>query len=642
MATNVSNEPRYDAPMRRAGALIAVLLAIATGATARAAEPQPPPPTAAAGECARSVAGLDLQTATIPDLQREMAAGRLTSEQLVTAYEARIAAFDTAGAKLNSIRELNPSALDQARRLDEERKNGHVRGPLHGIPILLKDNYNTTDQPTTAGSIALEGSRPKDDATVTKRLRDAGAVILGKANLSEFAGWVDLNMPAGYSSLGGQVINAHDPDFSPSGSSAGSGVAASMAFSGATLGTETSGSILSPSDANGDVGVKTTLGLVSRYGILPLAPDFDVPGPIVRSVTDAAIVLSAIAGTDDKDPATADADEHLPPGGDFTTALDPRALKGARLAYSQDAHDSLDDEHRALFDAGIERLRKLGATVVAVNSLDAEYAGLAEIGAIPNEFKASLNAYLADQMPGARVHSLSEIIAYNNEHPDRVKYGQGLLQASDATPGREELFAPQAEPSRASAQEAIDTALAEGNADAIITPGNAHANVGAAAGYPTVIQALGYTEGGRHPFGIGFLGRAYEEPRLLGYAYAYEQDAHARVAPNVVNPQLAQGPCPQAPSPDDGIPAPPGLRALHVVAHFHGHRQLRIAVHHVLGKRVTISVRRGKRLVLKRRLRSKRHSAHMKLKARRNGVYRVIALDPGPPLRSARVKRRIP
>jgi amidase len=277
--------------MRRAGALCAAVLAsacaIATGASvgvpARAAA------AAAPGECARTVAGTDLQTATVLDLQREMAAKRLTSEQLVEAYVARIAAFDTAGAKLNSIRELNPGALAQARRLDAERVQGHVRGPLHGIPILLKDNYNTTDQPTTAGSIALEGSTPRDDATVTRRLRDAGAVILGKANLSEFAGWTDLNAPAGYSSLGGQVINAHDPDFSPSGSSAGSGVAASMAFASATLGTETSGSILSPSDANGDVGVKTTLGLASRFGILPLAPDFDVPGPIVRSVTDAAV-----------------------------------------------------------------------------------------------------------------------------------------------------------------------------------------------------------------------------------------------------------------------------------------------------------------------------------------------------------------
>src|SRR4051794_11386999 len=523
--------------MRRAGALCAVLAAVV------AATVTPEGTASAATQCVNSVAGLDLQTATIADLQHAMARGRLTSAQLVRAYESRIAAYDTAGPKLNAIRELNPTAAAQAKRLDADRRAGHVRGPLHGIPILLKDNYGTADEPTTAGSIALEGAVPKDDATVVAKLRDAGAVILGKANLSEFAGWVDLNMPAGYSSLAGQVINAHDPDFSPSGSSAGSGVAASMAFSGATLGTETSGSILSPSDANGDVGVKTTLGLVSRFGILPLAPDFDVPGPIVRSVTDAAIVLGAIAGPDPKDPATASAASHLPAGGDYTKALQAGALKGARLAYSQDAHDSLDDEHRDLFDAGIERLRKLGATVVAVSSFDSENAGLAEIGAIPNEFKASLNAYLASEMPNAKVHSLSEIIAYNNQHPDRVKYGQGLLQASDATPGRMELFPVQADPSRDSARAAIDGALAEGDADAILTPGAAHANVGAAAGYPTVIEPLGYTNGGKDPFGIGFLGRAFSEPQLLGYAYAYEQDAHARVIPNAVNPAVAKVPC---------------------------------------------------------------------------------------------------
>src|SRR4051794_4140222 len=524
--------------MRRVGALCAVLAAM-TAATVAPASGAPVPASA----CVSSVGGLDLQRATLADMEGAMAAGRVSSAKLVKAYEARIAAYDTSGPKLNAIRALNPGAVAQARKLDAERRAGHVRGPLHGIPILVKDNYGTTDQPTTAGSIALEGVVPKHDATVVQRLRDAGAVILGKANLSEFAGWVDLNMPPGYSSLAGQVINAHDPDFSPSGSSAGSGVAASMAFSGATLGTETSGSILSPSDANGDVGVKTTLGLVSRFGILPLAPDFDVPGPIVRSVTDAAIVLGAIAGPDPRDPATADAASHLPARGDYTAALRPGALRGARLAYSQDAHDSLDDEHRALFDAGIERLRKLGATVVAVNSFDSENVGLAEIAAVPNEFKASLNRYLAEQMPGAQVHSLSDIIAFNNQHPDRVKYGQGLLQASDATPGREELFPVQAEPSRTSARESIDGALAEGQADAIITPGNAHANVGAAAGYPTVIEPLGYTNGGKDPFGIGFLGPAFSEPKLLGYAYAYEQDAHARVAPASVNPAVAAVPC---------------------------------------------------------------------------------------------------
>ena len=618
--------------MKLAAGLCALLAAV-VAATAG------PAPAASPSGCVSSVGGLDLQHATIADVERAMAARRVTSLQLVDAYRARIAAYDGAGPKLNSIRHLNPKARAEAKALDAERRAGHVRGPLHGIPVLVKDNYGTHDEPTTAGSIALDGVAPKDDATVVRRLRDAGALILGKANLSEFAGWVDLSMPPGYSSLGGQVINAHDPDFSPSGSSAGSGVAASMAFAGATMGTETSGSILSPSDANGVVGVKTTLGLVSRFGILPLAPDFDVPGPMVRSVTDAAIVLGAIAGPDPRDPATADAAAHLPPNGDYTAFLKRDALKGARLAYSQPAHDNLDDEHRALFDAGIARLRKRGATVVAVQSLGgSENSGLAEIGAIPNEFKASFNRYLGEQMPNARVHSLSDVIAYNDQHPDKVKYGQNLLQASDATPGSEALFGPQADPARASARQSIDGALDEGQADAILTPGNAHANIGAAAGYPTVIEPLGYTNGGKDPFGIGFMGRAYSEPQLLGFAYAYEQDAHARVTPNKVNPAVAKVPCGGAPGRGGSTGS---LLRLRVFMHFHRHRQLRVSVFHVRAARVQVTVRRGKTLLARRSVRARHHRAALRLEARRSGTYRVTAIDPGPPIRTARATRHI-
>src|SRR3954452_10031187 len=231
----------------RGGWLLVALLAVAVAIAVPARD-------SVAADCVRTVRGVDLQTASIAALERAMRRGRVTSVQLVRAYRRRIATYDSAGSKLNAIRDLNPAALAQARALDRERRAGRVRGPLHGIPVLLKDNYDTSDEPTTAGSIALEGVVPKDDSTVTRKLRDAGAVILGKANLSEFAGWVDLNMPPGYSSLGGQVVNAYDPDYTPSGSSAGSGVAASMAFAGITMGPETSGSILSPSDANSVVG----------------------------------------------------------------------------------------------------------------------------------------------------------------------------------------------------------------------------------------------------------------------------------------------------------------------------------------------------------------------------------------------------
>src|SRR5690242_536349 len=250
----------YDTDVR------ALLAGVATVAAAAVLAMSATAPAAAPPDCARTLDGIDLQTATIPQLEAAMAAGRITSVELVDAYLARIHAYD---GQLDSIRQLNTRAREEAAQRDAERAAGRSRGPLQGIPILLKDNYGTNDMPTTAGSIALDGVVPKDDSTVTRKLRDAGAVILGKTNLSEFAGWVDLNMPPGYSSLGGQVVNANDFGFSPSGSSAGSGVASSMAFSGAAMGTETSGSILSPSDANGIVGVKTTLGLASRFGILP-------------------------------------------------------------------------------------------------------------------------------------------------------------------------------------------------------------------------------------------------------------------------------------------------------------------------------------------------------------------------------------
>src|SRR3954447_21516542 len=543
----------------------------------------------AATECARTIGGVDLQTATLPQIQQAVADGRVTSVQLVDAYLARIAAYP----QLNAIRDLAPAARAQAAALDAERAAGHVRGPLHGIPVLLKDNVGTADEPTTAGSIALEGVTPAHDATITRRLRDAGAVILGKANLSEFAGWVDLSMPPGYSSLGGQVVNAYTFG-DPSGASAGSGVAASMAFAAATIGTETSGSILSPTSINSDVGIKTTLGLVSRHGILPLAPDFDVPGPIVRSVTDAAIVLGAIAGPDPNDPATADAAAHLPPGGDYTAALRPGALKGVRLAY---APEDVDDEHQALFDAGIARLRKLGATVVQTRSLgDSEAYGLTEIGAIPNEFKASLNQYLADEVPTARVKTLSDIVAYNQRHPDKVKYGQNLLQASDATPGREELFAPQAQQTRAGARASIDAALAEARAQAIITPGPAQANIGAAAGYPTVMVPLGYAGG--EPFGLGFLGGAYTEAKLLGYAYAYEQDAHARAVPNDLNHKLEATSCTEPAGASSG--AAKRLSALRLRAQRRLGHGLALTITGSVARRVQVTVRRGTRVVVRR------------------------------------------
>jgi amidase len=516
---------------------------------------------AALGVCRSDVAaGVDLQAATIRQLQSALASGRLTSRALVAAYLDRIARYDRSGPKLDAIRELNRSALTQADSLDAERRRSGPRGPLHGIPVLLKDNVGTIDLPTTAGSIALEGSIPLHDSFLAARLRQAGAIILGKTNLSEFANWVDPDMPSGYSSLGGQVINPyHFGD--PSGSSSGSGVAAAMAFAAATIGTETSGSILSPSVANSAVGIKPTVGLVSRAGIIPLAATFDTPGPMTRSVADAAIVLGAIAGPDPRDPKTSESADRLPAKRDYTAFLRPDGLRGARIGVSDADRDQLGPEQQGLWDAVLEQLGRLGATVVHSDTLaNIRDVGLVELAVIPNEFKHGLNQYLAEETsPSLRVRTLSDIIEFNGRHPDKVKYGQRWLQISDATLGN--VDEPTALASRTATIEgsraAIDSALRADDLDAILAPGAINANVGAAAQYPSIAVPAGYGGGGAQPFGITFLGPAYSEDTLIRLAYAYEQASHRRVRPTAAN----RGLCPAAPARVGGVrvtqPAPP-------------------------------------------------------------------------------------
>ena len=585
------------------------------------------PGRAQAADCLQGAGGIDLQRATIPDLQAAMAAGRLTAQDLVRASLGRIDAYDRGGPRLTSVREVSPAALEHARRLDAERAAGRVRGPLHGIPLLLKDNIDTADLPTTAGSIALEGTVPALDATITARLREAGAIVLGKANLSEFANWVDLSMPSGYSSLGGQVLNAHDLEASPLGSSSGSGVAASMALATAAIGTETSGSIISPAIVNGVVGVKPTLGLTSRAGIIPLAPQFDVPGPMARTVTDAAAVLAAIAGPDPRDPASA----AQPPVPDYLAALRPGAARGVRLAFSAGAREMLVADERALFDAALARLRALGATVVEARALEAQDVAVTELAIIPNAFKASLNRYLEGVRPPSGVRTLSDIVAFNETRRDRVKYGQSLLVASDLTPGDEGLADLSAAPVVAGARAVIAAALQETGATAIVGPGFAHVNLGAAAGHPTVVVPAGYGGDGRAPFGLAFLGPRFSEAQLLGLAHAFEQDARARVAPTDLNAaELVPAGCPAA-------AAATALPRLRVVARSRG-RALVVRVRGALGRTVRVAVRRGGRSVAVRRVRVRRGAAVLRLRLRAPRRATVVVLDPGPPPRSVRVR----
>ena len=494
--------------------------------------PQGQDASAARRDCRAKAGGVDLQTATIADLQRAMTAHRLTSRQLVDAYLGRIKAYDK---QLDSIRALNPHARAEATALDAERRRGHVRGPLHGIPVLLKDNIGTTELPTTAGSIALEGSVPFKDATLTARLRAAGAIVLGKTNLSEFANWVAYGMPNGYSSLGGQVHNAYTGG-DPLGSSAGSGVAGSMAFAAGTFGSETSGSILAPSSINGLVGVKPTRGLVSRTGIIPLAEGFDTGGPMTRNVADAAALLTVVAGPDALDPATAPAHRV-----DFTRAIaGARSLKAVRLGWSPSYADGLGASEERLFRAALATLKRLGATLVETDDLEStKNAGIAELGLIPNDFKANLDHYLTTAIPTPKsgVKSLVDIVLFNRQHPDKVKYGQNLLIASAAQPGSAELASVGSLGLRAAMGGLIDQVLTDNDLDGFVSAGYDNANLGASAGYPSVTVPAGLA-GERVPLGVTFLGTAWSEAGLLRVAAAYERASHQRVPPTEVNDTL--------------------------------------------------------------------------------------------------------
>ena len=519
--------------------LITATAALPTASPAASGDPLPTD-----RDCLRYVRGLDLQRVTIPQLQAAMRRGRLTSVDLVSAYLARIQAY----SQFDAIRALNPHALEQAAAADRQRRADQYTGPLQGIPVLLKDNVGTDDLPTTAGSIALEGAVPRRDATITAKLRAAGAIILGKTNMSEWANWMATGMPNGYSSLGGQVHNAYDGG-DPSGSSSGSGVGASLALAAATIGTETSGSILSPSLANSDVGLKTTRGIVSRTGIIPLAERFDVPGPIVRNVTDAAVVIGAIAGFDPDDPATALADSNLPPEGNFAAGLGPNALRAVRLAYSQNDASGLPGASATLWQQTLDRLSALGATLVPSSGLDNDFDGtLLELPAIFSQFHAWIDHYLqTEQRPGATVHSLADIIAISALHPDKAKYGEDRLIESEAAPAYTPIGQAQADLAIGRAQVEINQTLDAAGALAFVAPNGAHIGIGAAAGFPQVVVPIGYPAGRR--MGAAFLGRAYSEPQILAAASALEDATHARVPPTQVEGGAAPSSCAAASRP---------------------------------------------------------------------------------------------
>jgi amidase len=486
--------------------------------------------------------------ATIAQLQAAMERGELTAVALTQAYLARIAQLDHAGPKLNAIIEVNPEALELAALADRERAAGNLRGPLHGIPVLVKDNVDTADRMrTTAGSLALLGSKPRQDATVVARLRAGGAVLLGKTNLSEWANFRSTRSISGWSGRGGQTRNPYALDRNPSGSSSGSAAAVAASFCAVAVGTETDGSIVSPASVCGLVGLKPTVGLVSRAGIIPISASQDTAGPMARTVRDAALLLGVMAGADGRDGATQARPNDLPR--DYTQGLDAPALSGARLGVVRAAMD-LNPKTEAVLTAAVAALRAAGAEVVD----PVEIAGMkelnnAEFEVLLYEFKDGLNAYFASLGPDAPVQSLAELIAFNAAHAQEEMpyFKQELLEQAQAKgPLTDKAYVDALATCRRLARaEGIDAALAQHQLDALVTLANGPAwlidpvsgdsytggtsTLAAVAGYPSVTVPAGRIMG--LPVGLLFTGKAWSELKLLQLAADFERRTGARVPP---------------------------------------------------------------------------------------------------------------
>ena len=504
--------------------------------------------SAPAPKHAPKAAAFDVVEASIADLQKAMTSGRMTSKRITQLYLARIKAIDKAGPKLNAVIELNPDALSIAEALDAERKANGVRGPLHGIPILLKDNIATADRmQTTAGSIALVGAKPPRDSFVVSKLREAGAVIMGKTNLSEWANIRSTRSTSGWSSRGGLTRNPYALDRNTSGSSSGSAVAVAASLAAAAVGTETDGSITSPAAVNGLVGIKPTLGLVSRSGIIPIAHSQDTAGPMARSVADAAALLTAMAGTDLRDDATPDAS---PKASDYTKHLDANALKGARLGVVRSQFGGRNDLVSVEVEKALKVLEAQGAVLIDVPELpNAGKYGATELEVLLTELKADMEAYLKEWAPDAEVRTLADIVAFNEAHKDKVMpyFGQEHFinaQKKGGLDSKEYLEALAAN-HRLSRSEGIDKVLGDNKLDALIAPttgpawitdfikgdasGGSFSSPAAVAGYPHVTVPAGFVQG--LPCGLSFVGTAWSEPRLIALAYAFEQASNARKPP---------------------------------------------------------------------------------------------------------------
>jgi amidase len=526
------------------GAALAITQPAATVLARETSRAQPAPPPK----------DFELDELTISELQDGMKAGKFTSRSLVRKYLDRIDDVDKDGPRVNAVIEVNPEALSIAEALDRERKEKGPRGPLHGIPILIKDNIDTADRMmTTAGSLALVGSRPLQDATVAKKLREAGAVILGKTNLSEWANIRSNHSSSGWSARGGQTKNPYVLDRNPCGSSSGSGAATAANLCAAAVGTETDGSVVCPSSANSLVGIKPTLGLISRAGIIPIAHSQDTAGPMARTVTDAAMLLYALLGPDPRDPAPRSADEtffnYAKTRSNYTNYLDKNGLRGARLGIAR-KYFGFSDRVDKLMNDRIAEMKQLGAVIV--DPADIPTSGKfdeSELEVLLYELKADLNAYLKGLGPSAPVHSLKEVIEFNEKNREREMpyFGQDLFVKAEAKgPLTDKKYLQALAKNRLlSRAQGIDFIMRKHRLDALIAPTGGpawstdwingdhftggYSSASAVAGYPHITVPAGYVFG--LPVGISFFGGAWSEPQLIKYAYAFEQATKARRAP---------------------------------------------------------------------------------------------------------------
>ncbi|HZG56779.1 amidase family protein [Paenibacillus sp.] len=471
---------------------------------------------------------------SIRELAEALRRGETTSERLTLMYIERILTHDRNGMSVNSVLEINPDALRIAREKDAERAAGRAAGLLHGIPVLLKDNIDTFDRMhTSAGSIALADSFADADAFVAAKLRAAGAILLGKTNMTEWANFMSDRMPSGYSSRGGQVLNPYHPGTAfVGGSSSGSAAAAAANFAAGAIGTETSGSIISPASQHACAGIKPTVGLVSRAGIVPISRSQDTAGPIARTVADAAALLTAIAGADPADAATFALEGREPL--DYTAFLDPEGLRGATIGVPRAYFKELPPETAARMEEAIAALREAGADVVDPVSMPTEDDEWDYV-VLKYEFKPELNAYLGRLGPHVPVHSLEELIAFNERHADRaLAYGQSVLLESQATSGdlREpEYLEARRRDIERSREQGIDFVLRERSLDALVFPNNWGCGIACKAGYPIVVVPAGFA--GREPVGLSFVAGAFEEPKLIRLAYAFEQATKYRRSPDL-------------------------------------------------------------------------------------------------------------